>query len=130
MEAEILARELQISRGLGADVVLGGKVLNRGRKIQRAAAMLNDTNLIVVADFARLLRDHKVLRAGGFARADVLLSDLDAIQINLERIVRRQFMADFQIISQAIDRECRLLRRKPVITVLPILYQTARDIRQ
>ena len=92
--------------------------------------MLNHTNLIGVADFARLLRDQKVLRACGLARADVLQSDLRAVQINLERIIGREFVTDFQLISQAIDREGSFFRRKPVITVLPILYQPARDLRQ
>src|ERR1044071_8012480 len=51
-----------------------------------------------IRQLALLLADHDGLRVRGFVRANVLTRDFFAVQVNLVRIVRRKFLADFQII--------------------------------
>ena len=78
-QAQVLAGDFQSRRDSGGHVILRGEVFDRGRNIQRALPVLDDANLITVADFAGLLCDDQRLCVRRIAGADVLRSDLRAV---------------------------------------------------
>ena len=64
------------------------------------------------------------------AQAHQVFRNLRAVQINFERVVGRQFLADLQVISQPVDRKRGFLGRQPVVAVTPVLDQPARGFRK
>src|SRR5207237_1308971 len=127
-EAQVLARDLHAAALRGRGLVGRGEV-ERGGEIDDAGAVFDDAYLRVVRDLFVFAADDE-LRVAHVGGSDLARQDLFVVEIDLDRVVRRQLLTRLQIIGQAIDGERRLLGRNPVRAILAIGDEPARSLRR